>query len=53
MQKKDLEEQRQQMLEIIYEVRRHNMHAFNMKQLSGGGTLSWRDSVDRPVVKLE
>lgn len=36
MQKKDLEEQRQQMLEIIYEVRRHNMHAFNMKQLSGG-----------------
>lgn len=36
MQKKDLEEQRQQMLEIIYEVRRHNMHAFNMKQLLGG-----------------
>ena len=38
MQKKDLEEQRQQMLEIIYEVR---LHAFCMKlNCQGGGTLS-------------
>ena len=41
MQKKDSEEQRQQMLEIIYEVRRYNMHAFCMTlNCQGGGTLS-------------
>ena len=53
MQKKDLEEQRQQMLEIIYEVRRHNMHAFLYEtQLSGGWYAVNGDNVDRPVVKL-